>query len=107
MKMTVHETSDTLHIVLEGDLTIEKGSELRDRFIESLERVKNIELNLSGAGSTDISFWQLVSAVGKTAEAMGLRFTLSSALPEHAQRFLGNCGMDQTDYFGILEEPGL
>ncbi|MFW6324873.1 MAG: STAS domain-containing protein [Desulfovibrionales bacterium] len=100
MKMTLHEGSDKLHVVLEGDMTIESGTELRDRFIDILEQVKDMEVDLSSVRSTDISFWQLISSVGKTAEAMGLRYTLSKGLPEQVNKFLGDYGLDHADHFG-------
>jgi|GEM_PF-1416322 len=69
-------------ITLDGNLTIDRGTELRDAVQAGLNNTRQLFLNLSHATGADMSFFHLLYAAQKEARAMGKEIHLSGAITE-------------------------
>jgi anti-sigma B factor antagonist len=66
MKVTGKKKSkDKTSVAIEGDINIYSVKELKERFSEFFENVKNVELDLSAVDAVDTAGFQLLVAVRK------------------------------------------
>lgn len=80
------ESGQACTLRLEGELGIQRASELKKILLEAQGRVKNLILNLEGVTGTDVSGLQLLCALHRTAmnEDKGLT-VIGNASPSFRQ----------------------
>jgi len=69
-------------ISLDGNLTIDRGTELRDTVQAALNNTQRLFLDLSHVTGADMSFFHLLYAAQKEATALGKEIHLSGAITE-------------------------
>lgn len=84
-----------MRIRFEGDCTVARAEELRDELLAALDQGGRLELDFSAVTRIDLSFCQLVLALGKSpaAQRAGLLLeqNLSPGLADVARR----CGLPE------------
>jgi anti-anti-sigma regulatory factor len=98
MPFAVHQSIDTLHLELQGDVTIRQAGELAARIAEVLDGCTQVVVDTSGLRDVDTCILQLLCSLQKTAariafprpsaefvamvDRCGLRRELSGAIRE-------------------------
>lgn len=78
-----------MKIELNGACTVERGEELKQLLLQSLEKEAKIEIDFQGITDADLSFFLLLHAAQKSARELGKELILLPNLPENlAQRAL-------------------
>ncbi len=88
----VYRRKDTMHIELEGALTIHKASLLKDAFVTAFDNSDRIKLKLEKCDSIDTTFLQLMCSAHKTAVLSGKDFALEGSIPDFIGDFLNDMG---------------
>ena len=65
MKITTE--SGTVHLYLEGEMTISAAADLKENLLQSLEKGNSIEINMEGVAKMDLACMQLLCSVHRTA----------------------------------------
>ena len=70
------------NINLDGTLTIQVASVMKEKIFSMLKNNQDVVLNLVGAASIDLSFIQIICAAHRTARENGYRFQVNPDIPE-------------------------
>lgn len=93
------DTGAATRLDLEGDFTIMHAEGLRDALQEALSGAEALELDLSRVEKVDVTFFQLVQAAQKSAEAMDKKITCVGEVPEGV--------FEEAQATGMLEVKGI
>ncbi|MBU1101824.1 MAG: STAS domain-containing protein [Bacteroidetes bacterium] len=80
-KLKANRSKSTSEIILSGDLTIGKLTEVKKLFQKTLKKGKDIVVDLHEGEEFDVAFLQLMISLFKSCTAEGLAMSVRSPLP--------------------------
>ena len=69
-------------IILNDNLTIQKAGEIKTRFLDTINSYDEISLQFEMVEKVDLSFFQLVCALHKTAIKQNKKIEITGTVPE-------------------------
>ena len=93
--ITLKQSKKSTVIRLEGAIDIAAAAEFKKLLLQACGSGKEVRVALDGATDLDVTAVQLIWAARRSAEAAGVAFTLSSAVPESVSSSLGYAGLQQ------------
>lgn len=82
MNIVKEQNNDRGRLVLKGELTLEYIRPLYEELKGFLENVQHLDVDVSEAVETDLSFLQLLCSVHRTAMKKGKTITLAKTIPD-------------------------
>ena len=95
MGITLKQSKKSTVIRLEGAIDIAAAAEFKKLLLQACGSGKEVRVALDGATDLDVTAVQLIWAARRSAEAAGVAFTLSGAVPESVSSSLGYAGLQQ------------
>ena len=83
---------DTIRLTLSGSLTVDHALEIHEALNKALHETRHLEIRLKKVQETDLSFFQLLCSVRKSAQAWGKNTTVSGAAEESFQAAATDAG---------------
>jgi anti-anti-sigma regulatory factor len=71
-------TSETVRLVLDGNLTIRTVEAIHSRLLEAVRGGANLKIDCAAASNVDVSFIQLLLAARSSARELGREITLAA-----------------------------
>jgi anti-anti-sigma factor len=81
-----------LKVVLDGELTIQRASELKEAFMAHQLSGKTLHVDLSNVSAIDVSGLQLICSLHKTAQSCNGSVRIASPVPEPIRQTLKRTG---------------
>ncbi|MFW6324736.1 MAG: STAS domain-containing protein [Desulfovibrionales bacterium] len=103
-RMQMTEGQEKVHLAFEGDITIENAAELRDSLLRSISLKKGILMELTGLGSVDLSFVQLLASLLQTAKLSDVPLEVKGAIPGHIEQLAQQFGFSDLQNFACKTE---
>ena len=82
--------------ILEGDLTLQNSTAIRELFARSIAgRSKDITFSFKDVGDVDLSFVQILCAAHRTAHDKGIKISFSGCWPESFTNLISEAGLNE------------
>ncbi len=78
MDIKIKKTKGLYRMRLNGEMTIIQAIDLKNNFLDNLEKCKEIEIDLSGVTEIDTAGFQILCLIKKEAEMADKAFKISS-----------------------------
>ncbi|PKN17411.1 MAG: hypothetical protein CVU71_16705 [Deltaproteobacteria bacterium HGW-Deltaproteobacteria-6] len=88
-------------LALEGELTLEHIRQLHEDLQSSMENVRELDVDISGAVETDLSFLQLLCSAHRTAVKTGKTLHLTGDIPEVVRQAMEDNGYSRQNSCGL------
>ena len=102
MEGTLDRNTTPARLRLQGDLVIESAVELQALLQEALRSGEPTQLDLEGVTQVDVTGLQLLTAVERAAEARGLAWVRSGAVPESLRQAVEDAGWERVPFSGEM-----
>lgn len=93
MKFRKRKNTDTGLLVLDGELTIQRASELKDLFVKALKKSRYLELKFEKVTEIDLSCIQVIYSAYQTAKSLGVEIIDSDSSSDVFKRALETVGL--------------
>lgn len=81
-------------LVLSGEVTIERGADLREALLDVLENFASVRIDMAGVTAADLTLVQLLQSAAVTARARGVDLAASGPVPEAVAEAARRTGLD-------------
>jgi len=88
------EGAEKAEMTIRKELTIYTILEIKDNFLEAIEKYNELDVNIKEVDNIDLSFIQLIESLRKTAEAYGKTISVSAELTDETRDLVENIGFD-------------
>ncbi len=79
-------------IILEGELTLNSASEIKDDLLHTLKKYDGLQIIVQKVGNIDLSCIQLLHATKKSCLNLNKRFSVKLDLPDDLKTLADNAG---------------
>ncbi len=86
--------SDSLKVVIKGELTINNTSEIREAILGNIKNINMLEIQTEDVSSIDLTFYQFLISLKKTFSQDERKILISLIIPEESEDLLKNAGLD-------------
>lgn len=86
--------SDSLKVVIKGELTINNTSEIREAILGNIKNINMLEIQTEDVSSIDLTFYQFMISLKKTFSQDERKILISLIIPEESEDLLKNAGLD-------------
>ena len=95
MEGTLDRSTNPKTLRLGGELTVDSAAELQARLGEAVAMAEPVEVNLEAVTQVDVTGLQLLTAAERAAEARGVPWRRSGAVPEGLRRAVEEAGWER------------
>jgi anti-anti-sigma regulatory factor len=81
MNFNAEETMANVTLVLEGNLTIQQASAVKEELQIALKKGQHIELDMEAVKAADLAFLQLLCSAHRTSVSMGKTLAFKGEIP--------------------------
>ncbi|HCG04488.1 MAG TPA: chemotaxis protein CheA [Desulfovibrio sp.] len=81
-------------LVLSGEVTIERGADLREALLDVLDNFVSVRIDMAGVTAADLTLVQLLQSAAVTARARGVDLAASGPVPEAVAEAARRTGLD-------------
>lgn len=81
-------------LVLSGEVTIERGADLREALLDVLDNFASVRIDMAGVTAADLTLVQLLQSAAVTARARGVDLAASGPVPEAIAEAARRTGLD-------------
>jgi len=81
-------------LVLSGEVTIERGADLREALLDVLDNFASVRIDMAGVTAADLTLVQLLQSASVTARARGVDLAASGPVPEAVAEAARRTGLD-------------
>jgi anti-anti-sigma regulatory factor len=81
-------------MTVEKELTIYTVLEIRESFMEAIEKYNELDVSIREVENLDLSFIQLIESLKKTAEEYQKKISISAELADETRKLVENTGFD-------------
>ncbi|EGY27521.1 STAS domain protein [Desulfovibrio sp. A2] len=81
-------------LVLSGEVTIERGADLREALLDVLDNFASVRIDMAGVTAADLTMVQLLQSAAVTARARGVDLAASGPVPEAVAEAARRTGLD-------------
>jgi len=88
------EKEKKARMTIEKELTIYTALEIKEYFLEAVEKFNEIKIQIKDVENIDLSFIQLIESLRKTAEEYNKKINISAELKDGTRELVENSGFD-------------
>ena len=100
-KKTIEQTVKKEIIILNGDLTIQKASDVREQLLNALRQNDHLVIDMKNIREYDLTFLQLLIALRKSVDESGKTLTVVTGNNQMFYDLLKSSGYPQDKWFKI------
>ncbi len=89
-----NEEENKARMTIRKELTIYTVLEIKDNFLNAIEKYDELDVHIQKVENIDLSFIQLIESLRKTAEEYGKTISVSAELTDETRDLVENTGFD-------------